>query len=162
MFEQRLCTVKIRSCVCYWRQSNECLQCGSNCHAPVHVCACSWLQKLDLAKELIVDDSKDMRPGEGILAPVYIYLQWITTGSIGCVEGGGHYRPNRHAELAKIMFRSLEWVIGGANSTAIERTTARRLQVCRRATRAQGVPFLQLHSTVQAMHIPQKVTSLST
>jgi hypothetical protein len=91
---------------------------------------CSWLQKLDLAKILLVDKSVDMRPNESTLAPVYIYLQWISTGSIGCVEGGGHYRPNRHAELARVMFRSLEWVIGGAKSTPIERLTARRMQVC--------------------------------
>jgi hypothetical protein len=32
-------------------------------------------------------------------------LQWITTGAIPCVEGGGHYRPNHHARLAQQIFR---------------------------------------------------------
>ena len=36
----------------------------------------------------------------------------ISTGAIPCVEGGGHFRPNRHAELARDMFRALERVIG--------------------------------------------------
>ena len=97
----------------------------------------SWLQKLDVAKSVLVDGSENMRPGLEALAPIFIYLQWISTGSIECVEGGGHYRPNRHAELAKIMFRSLEWVAGDASKSEIERFTARRMQVRARA-RARG------------------------
>lgn len=69
-----------------------------------------------------------MRPELDALAAVYIYLQWIMTGSIVCVEGGGHYRPNRHAELAKVMFRSLEWVSGDNSCSDMERWTARRMQ----------------------------------
>ena len=33
-------------------------------------------------------------------------------GAIQCAEGGGHYRPNRHAELSRVIFTSLERVIG--------------------------------------------------
>ncbi len=35
-------------------------------------------------------------------------MQFISTGAIECVEGGGHYRPNKHAELARDIFRALE------------------------------------------------------
>lgn len=31
--------------------------------------------------------------------------QWLATGAIECVEGGGHHRPNRHAELSRMIFR---------------------------------------------------------
>ena len=89
--------------------------------------ACSWLQKLDLAKQLLVDEAPEKRPGLDRLAPLYIYLQWIATGSITCVEGGGHYRPNKHAELARTIFRSLEWVIGGG-SDPMQRLVARHMQ----------------------------------
>ena len=41
-----------------------------------------------------------------------VRLQMISTGAIACVEGGGHFRPNRHAELARDMFRALERSIG--------------------------------------------------
>jgi hypothetical protein len=51
-----------------------------------------------------------MRPGLDALAHAYIYMQWLATGAIPCVEGGGHHRPNRHAELARTMFR---WGAGG-------------------------------------------------
>lgn len=92
-------------------------------------CCCSWLQKLELAKDILVERAAEMRPDMDALAAVYIYLQWIMTGSIVCVEGGGHYRPNRHAELAKVMFRSLEWVAGDNSRSHMERWTARRMQV---------------------------------
>jgi hypothetical protein len=47
----------------------------------------------------------EMRPGLDAVAHAYVYMQWLATGAIPCVEGGGHHRPNRHAELAKAMFR---------------------------------------------------------
>ncbi len=56
-----------------------------------------------------------------------VALQWISTGAIPCVEGGGHFRPNRHAELAKIIFRSLEWVIGDENASKEAALVARRM-----------------------------------
>ena len=54
-------------------------------------------------------------------------LQWISTGAIPCVEGGGHFRPNRHAELSKIIFRSLEWVIGEDSSSRAAALVARKM-----------------------------------
>jgi hypothetical protein len=56
-----------------------------------------------------------------------VVMQWISTGAIPCVEGGGHFRPNRHAELAKIIFRSLEWVIGDENASKEAALVARRM-----------------------------------
>lgn len=54
-------------------------------------------------------------------------VQWISTGAIPCVEGGGHFRPNRHAELSKIIFRSLEWVIGEDSSSRAAALVARKM-----------------------------------
>lgn len=53
--------------------------------------------------------------------------QWINTGAIECVEGGGHFRPNKHAELSREIFRSLEWVIGDADSSDAARIVARKV-----------------------------------
>jgi hypothetical protein len=72
---------------------------------------CSWLKKLDVAKQLLVDDLAVVRPGEEALAAAYIYLHWISTGSLACVEGGSHHRPNHHAELGRMIFRAIEWVL---------------------------------------------------
>eukprot|EP00878_Enallax_costatus_P003846 GHUV01004062.1.p1 GENE.GHUV01004062.1~~GHUV01004062.1.p1 ORF type:complete len:1053 (+),score=249.89 GHUV01004062.1:1558-4716(+) len=71
----------------------------------------NWLGKLGVAKHVLVDQGERARPSVEALAASFVYLQWITTGAIPCVEGGGHYRPNHHARLAQKMFMSLEWVI---------------------------------------------------
>ncbi len=65
----------------------------------------NWLGKLGVAKQVLVDDAVRARPGVDALAAGYVYLQWVTTGAIACVEGGGHYRPNHHARLSQHIFR---------------------------------------------------------
>ena len=54
-------------------------------------------------------------------------LQWIGTGAIMCAEGGGHHRPNRHAELARDIFRNLELVIANRSADPLEQLLARRM-----------------------------------
>lgn len=88
----------------------------------------SWLGKMKHVKQLLVDDAPNKRPQLDALANAYIYLQWINTGAIPCVEGGGHFRPNHHAEQAAVIFRSLEWVIGDPNSEREALLVARKLQ----------------------------------
>ena len=55
----------------------------------------------------------ELRPSLDALAHAYIYMQWLATGAVECVEGGGHHRPNRHAELARSMFRCVGRGVGG-------------------------------------------------
>lgn len=91
--------------------------------------AASWLQKLSMMKSVLVDEAPRLRPSESTLTPAYVYLQWVSTGAIPCVEGGGHYRPNHHANLAQLMFRSLEWAIEEApGKCKTQALVARRLQ----------------------------------
>lgn len=87
---------------------------------PMHVCVMlySWLSKLDLAKSIIVDKNVNMRPDLETLAYSYIYLTWVSTGAISCVESGGHRRPNHHAQVGQTIFRSLEWIIGDRPGSA--------------------------------------------
>ena len=95
--------------------------------------ACSWLRKLEVAKQLLVDEESMMKPGEEALAAAYIYLHWIATGSLACVEGGSHHRPNHHAQIGRSIFRTLEWVIAETDpedpiSNRRRSVIARRLQ----------------------------------
>jgi hypothetical protein len=53
---------------------------------------------------VLVDQAERARPNLQQLANAHVYLSWVNTGALECVEGGGHYRPNHHAELAKTMF----------------------------------------------------------
>ena len=55
-----------------------------------------------------------------------LLLQFISTGAIECVEGGGHYRPNKHAELARDMFRVLERLLEKRDTPQETRLLARK------------------------------------
>jgi phosphoglucan,water dikinase len=89
--------------------------------------ASNWLKKLELARDVIVDRDCGMRPDLEVLASSFVYLTWVSNGSIRCVEGGGHHRPNHHARLSMMIFRSLEWIIGERTGTP-DALFARRLQ----------------------------------
>eukprot|EP00879_Flechtneria_rotunda_P026126 GHRR01027827.1.p1 GENE.GHRR01027827.1~~GHRR01027827.1.p1 ORF type:complete len:138 (-),score=46.25 GHRR01027827.1:596-1009(-) len=65
----------------------------------------NWLSKLGVLKKVLVDDAQRARPDVDALAAGFVYLQWVATGAIPCVEGGGHYRPNHHARLSQHIFR---------------------------------------------------------
>ena len=87
----------------------------------------SWRQKLALVKKLLVDDPEKSRPGTDALAHAAVYLAWVSSGALPCIEDGGHHRPNHHAELSRAVFRSLEWVIGDGSRGPADRLLARRL-----------------------------------
>ncbi|CAI6010472.1 unnamed protein product [Closterium sp. NIES-65] len=66
----------------------------------------NWWRKLEVVEQLLLP----LERGQRLDAMIYasIYLQWINTGQIPCVEDGGHRRPNRHAEISRRIFRWLE------------------------------------------------------
>ena len=57
-----------------------------------------------------------------------LFLQWINSGAIECKEGGGHYRPNKHAEIARDIFRALERCIGEPKLEPLLHLLARNVQ----------------------------------
>lgn len=103
--------------------------------------ASSWLRKLQMVKDLLVDSAPAMRPSLDALAHAYVYLAWVATGTLVCEESGGHRRPNHHAELSRLTFRSLEWVIT-ERSGQPDALLARRIQ-----TRLPSFSQEFLHST---------------
>lgn len=103
--------------------------------------ASSWLRKLQMVKDLLVDSAPAMRPSLDAIAHAYVYLAWVATGTIVCEEAGGHRRPNHHAELSRLTFRSLEWVIA-ERSGQPDALLARRIQ-----TRLPSFSQEFLHST---------------
>lgn len=54
-----------------------------------------------------------------IIFPPYLTacMQWINTGQIPCFEGGGHHRPNKHAEISRLIFRELERISYGKETS---------------------------------------------
>lgn len=92
----------------------------------------NWLQKLKLAQSLLAPPPKSAGllprlPDVPSLAHAYVYLAWVASGAVPCVEGGGHYRPNHHAEAAKTIFVALERVIGDGTTPAVPKFLGRKL-----------------------------------
>lgn len=115
----------------------------------------SWLTKLAATKAVLVDQAKAMRPGSEALACVYIYLTWVASGAIECVEGGGHRRPCAHADLSKMIFRSLEWVAGSSADVSL---LARRLQTRLPSFSGeftQSTPLTRIRDIAHRNDIPQ-------
>ena len=46
------------------------------------------------------------------LATSAVYLQWVSTGVVPCVEGGGHQRPNKAATVGRGIFIAMERALG--------------------------------------------------
>jgi len=63
----------------------------------------SWKQKLELISAIV--NTVELEDRE--LAAIGGYLQLINNGQIKCNEGGGHYRPNHHANISLDLYKFL-------------------------------------------------------
>ena len=117
----------------------------------------SWLNKLDVAKRLLVDEAPAWRPEFDALSHAFVYLSWVATGAVQCIDAGGHRRPNHHADLGKIMFRTLEWIVGERPGVA-DSILARKLHT-RLPSFAdeftQSVPLTRIRDIAHRNDIPQ-------
>ncbi len=66
----------------------------------------SWRGRLQWIRDRFAD--ADFHLTLGHLATVAIFLRFLSTGEAKCVEDGGHFRPNRHAEAAQQIETALE------------------------------------------------------
>lgn len=74
------------------------------CHFPYRRLPAVWLKLPTAPRGQCACTRANSQPTHVHCLPL-LPLQWMATGAIPCVEGGGHHRPNRHAELARTMFR---------------------------------------------------------
>jgi phosphoglucan,water dikinase len=58
----------------------------------------SWREKLDFARSLLVRDTPALTTDN--LVDIAVYLRFLGTGEIPCVEDGRHFRPVHHARIA--------------------------------------------------------------
>jgi phosphoglucan,water dikinase len=63
----------------------------------------SWRQKLESVRELLTQDG--LSPDQ--LVDIAIYLRFLGTGEIPCVEDGRHFRPAHHARIASQVYQRL-------------------------------------------------------
>ena len=110
---------------------------------------------------MLVDDAEMWRPDHDALAHTFVYLSWVATGALPCVDAGGHRRPNHHADLSKVTFRTLEWVIG-ERAGASDSLLARRLQTRLPSFAAeftQSVPLTRIRDIAHRNDIPSYLKS---
>ncbi len=60
----------------------------------------SWREKLATVQRLLAAERPEPL-GVEHLAYIAIYLRFLSTGEISCVEDGRHFRPGHHAEIAR-------------------------------------------------------------
>ncbi|KFK26410.1 hypothetical protein AALP_AA8G245000 [Arabis alpina] len=116
----------------------------------------NWWRKLEMVRELIVGS---LEREERLQALIYsaIYLKWINTGQIPCFEDGGHHRPNRHAEISRLIFRQLEHICSKKDATAEEVLVARKIHPCLPSFKAEftaSVPLTRIRDIAHRNDIP--------
>ncbi|CAN8255844.1 unnamed protein product [Cochlearia groenlandica] len=116
----------------------------------------NWWRKLEMVRELVVGSTGRE---ERLKALIYsaIYLKWINTGQIPCFEDGGHHRPNRHAEISRLIFRELENICSKKDATAEEVLVSRKIHPCLPSFKAEftaSVPLTRIRDIAHRNDIP--------
>jgi len=120
----------------------------------------SWFQKLAVVANEIGIGREITRDK---LAACATYLQWISTGTIKCVEGGGHRRPNGPAMVGRGIFISMEQIQGamyrhGTDLGEVERAVMRRIHPWLPSFNEEftnAVPLTRIRDIAHRNDIPQ-------
>ncbi|OIT07698.1 PREDICTED: phosphoglucan, water dikinase, chloroplastic [Nicotiana attenuata] len=116
----------------------------------------NWWRKLEVVRELVVENMDSSQRLEA-LTYAAVYLKWINTGQIPCLEDGGHHRPNRHAEISRLIFREVEKLLSRRDTTLQEILVIRKMQPCLPSFKAeftQSVPLTRIRDIAHRNDIP--------
>ncbi|KAI5077777.1 hypothetical protein GOP47_0007601 [Adiantum capillus-veneris] len=120
-------------------------------------CANNWWRKLEVVQKLVTGGELVESDRLDTLINVSIYLKWINTGQIQCFEDGGHHRPNRHAEIARYIFRELERILSDKNLSPQERVVVRKIHPCLPSFKSEftaSVPLTRIRDIAHRNDIP--------
>ncbi|XP_021805227.1 phosphoglucan, water dikinase, chloroplastic [Prunus avium] len=116
----------------------------------------NWWQKLEVVRDLLVGSSQSEDRLDALINSA-IYLKWINTGQIPCFEGGGHHRPNRHAEISRVIFRELERISCRKDTSPQEVLVVRKIHPCLPSFKAEftaSVPLTRIRDIAHRNDIP--------
>ncbi|XP_073013103.1 phosphoglucan, water dikinase, chloroplastic isoform X2 [Typha latifolia] len=116
----------------------------------------NWRRKLTVVNELLAGDTEEGYSSEALLYSA-IYLKWINTGQIPCFEDGGHHRPNRHAEISRLIFRELERVYYKKNTSPQDVLVIRKIHPCLPSFKSEftaSVPLTRIRDIAHRGDIP--------
>ncbi|KAJ4723049.1 phosphoglucan, water dikinase, chloroplastic-like [Melia azedarach] len=119
----------------------------------------NWWRKLEIVRELLVEN---LQSDDRLEALTYsaIYLKWINTGQIPCFEDGGHHRPNRHAEISRLIFRELERISCRKDTLPQEVLVIRKIHPCLPSFKAEftaSVPLTRIRDIAHRNDIPHEL-----
>ncbi|KAK6115543.1 hypothetical protein DH2020_007812 [Rehmannia glutinosa] len=116
----------------------------------------NWWRKLEVVRDLVVENIEDEKRLEALTYSA-IYLKWINTGQIPCFEDGGHHRPNRHAEISRLIFRELERISSRKDTSLQEILVIRKIHPCLPSFKAEftaSVPLTRIRDIAHRNDIP--------
>ncbi|XP_014513502.1 phosphoglucan, water dikinase, chloroplastic [Vigna radiata var. radiata] len=116
----------------------------------------NWWRKLDIVRDIIAEGLQGEDRLEALLYSA-IYLKWINTGQISCFEDGGHHRPNRHAEISRLIFRELERHTTRKDISPQEVLVIRKIHPCLPSFKAEftaSVPLTRIRDIAHRNDIP--------
>ncbi|RCV05739.1 hypothetical protein SETIT_1G107700v2 [Setaria italica] len=116
----------------------------------------NWWRKLELIRGLLSKSVDDQSRLEALTYSA-IYLKWIYTGQIPCFEDGGHHRPNKHAEISREIFREIERIYYGKNTSAQDLLVIRKIHPCLPSFKSEftaSVPLTRIRDIAHRNDIP--------
>ncbi|CAM0912375.1 unnamed protein product [Alopecurus aequalis] len=116
----------------------------------------NWWKKLELVRGLLSEPVDDQSRLDALICSA-IYLKWIYTGQISCFEDGGHYRPNKHAEISRQIFREIEKMYYRKGISAEDVLVIRKIHPCLPSFKAEftaAVPLTRIRDIAHRNDIP--------
>ncbi|XP_030508153.2 phosphoglucan, water dikinase, chloroplastic [Cannabis sativa] len=116
----------------------------------------NWWRKLEIVRDLLLENSQSEERLDALIYAA-IYLKWINTGQIPCFEDGGHHRPNRHAEISRLIFRELERISTRKDTSLQELLVIRKIHPCLPSFKAEftaSVPLTRIRDIAHRNDIP--------
>ncbi|ERN06779.1 phosphoglucan, water dikinase, chloroplastic [Amborella trichopoda] len=116
----------------------------------------NWWRKLEVVRELLTQNTEEESRLESLIYSA-IYLKLINTGQIPCFEDGGHHRPNRHAEISRLIFCDLERISYSKNTLPEEILIIRKIHPCLPSFKSEftaSVPLTRIRDIAHRNDIP--------
>jgi phosphoglucan, water dikinase len=110
----------------------------------------SWRQRLAWIRDKLNEQGPKIETDQ--LAYLAIYLRLLGTGEIACVEDGKHYRPSRHATIARDIFDRLARATTPENAVVVRRIYPWLPSFSRTFTRAE--PLTRIRDIAHRDDIP--------
>lgn len=113
----------------------------------------SYREKLKGVAALLDDET----PGAGGLSALYVYLKFINSGEIKCLEDGRHFRPSNHARLSLAISGRLDALESPETASVIRRL--RPLLPSHEGEFLRAEPLTRIRDIAHRNDIPKELKS---